>query len=305
MSLIAVSENATFLIREAGRPVAVTRVARPGYLTDAAAFESEVAWVTALSDAGVVRVPQGVATTAGPAVAVIQDDRGVRWSCVTYSYATGDILEDITDPVPYYRQIGRTTAMLHDHAVVWSRPGWFRRHSWELSDMVGPTCRWGRWEEAGLGRAERTVLAAAQTAALDAMAEAPRSAQDWGLIHADLRPSNILVDEDDQLTVIDFDDCGSTWFLYDFASALTFMEHTDDAPTMAKEWVDGYAEVRPLSRADERLGCALSMIRRLQMLGWTTTHREDALPPALWLAQREGTVAVAQSYLRSATWLLD
>ncbi len=42
----------------------------------------------------------------------------------------------------------------------------------------------------------------------------------WGLIHADLRPSNIMIDGAD-LTVIDFDDCGFTWFLDDFASALT------------------------------------------------------------------------------------
>ncbi|GHS86054.1 hypothetical protein AGMMS50218_05120 [Actinomycetota bacterium] len=47
------------------------------------------------------------------------------------------------------------------------------------------------------------------------------------------------------------------------------------------------------------------MIRRLQMLGWTTTHREDALPPELWAAQVPGTVEVARRYLRSGTWLLD
>lgn len=106
------------------------------------------------------------------------------------------------------------------------------------------------------------------------------------------------------LTVIDFDDCGHTWFQYDFAAALSFLEHTPEAPTMAVEWLAGYTSVRPLARDAVELGCALSMVRRLQMLGWTTTHRADALPPDLWSAQVPGTLDVAESYLRNPTWLL-
>ena len=43
VTLITVSENATFLVREHGRPVAVTRVARPGYMADPAAFAERIA----------------------------------------------------------------------------------------------------------------------------------------------------------------------------------------------------------------------------------------------------------------------
>lgn len=109
----------------------------------------------------------------------------------------------------------------------------------------------------------------------------------------------------DVLTVIDFDDCGYGWFAYDFAAALTFMEHVPYADAMAKEWLSGYSQVRPLDVLDEERACALSMLRRLQMLGWTTTHREDALPPELWSAQRSGTVEVAEKYLRRPTWLVS
>ena len=305
VDLITVSENATFLVAIGGIPVAVTRVARPGYMASSAEFESEVAWVAALASSDYVRVPRGIATVDGTYVAVIVDDQGGRWSCVSYSYVEGSILEDFTDPVPFYREIGRTTAHLHDHAGSWAPPPGFRRHSWSTADMVGPTCRWGRWQDVRFTAAERRLLESAERSALATVADAPRTPADWGLIHADLRPSNIMIDDDGTLTVIDFDDCGYSWYLYDFASALSFMEHVNDAPTMAKEWVEGYSEVRPLSRADEQLACALSMIRRLQMLGWTTTHREDALPPALWTAQKDGTLAVAETFTRSPTWLID
>ncbi|NTW40396.1 MAG: phosphotransferase [Cellulomonadaceae bacterium] len=303
ITLITVSENATFLVRVEGEPYAVTRVARPGYMTGTDAFESEVAWVQSISRAGIATVPHGLPTLDGQFVAQVRDATGTTWTCVSFAFVPGRILEDVSDPVPHYRGIGRTTALLHDHAQRWREPAGFVRHSWELTDMVGPTARWGRWEDAGLEPTEVAVLAAAQAKALAVLADAPRTPDAWGLIHADLRPSNILVDGD-RLTVIDFDDSGYTWFLYDFASALSFMEHVDDAPTMAQEWVAGYADIRPLTRGDLEIACALSMIRRLQMLGWTTTHREDALPAELWAAQTVGTVTVAQRYLRSATWLL-
>jgi len=83
------------------------------------------------------------------------------------------------------------------------------------------------------------------------------------------------------------------------------MEHVADADTMAAHWIEGYTQVRPLTSAELRLGCDLSMILRLQMLGRTTTHRDDALPPALWSAQKSGTLEVAQRYLLSTTWLID
>lgn len=304
VTLITVSENATFLVREHGRPVAVTRVARPGYMADPAAFESEVAWVAALGADGAAEVPTGLRSRQGTYAVDVSAQDGHRWTCVTFGYVPGSILEDIADPVPYYAQIGRTTAELHEHAAAWVPPTGFTRHSWELADMVGPGARWGRWEDADLDDGALALLGRAQRAALDALADVPRTPAHRGLIHADLRPSNIMIDGD-VLTVIDFDDCGYGWFAYDFASALTFMEHVPYADAMAKEWLAGYAEVRPLDVLDVRRACALSMVRRLQMLGWTTTHREDALPPELWAAQPEGTVQVAEAYLRRPTWLVD
>ncbi|WP_369370068.1 phosphotransferase enzyme family protein [Promicromonospora sp. Populi] len=312
MRLITVSENATFLVTADGVPVAVVRVARPGYLAGADAFESEVAWVAALAADGVCQVPDALRTRSDTFCAALTDEAGTVWWCVAYGFVAGRILEDIfseadagdaVDPTSYYREIGAINARLHEHALSWTPPAGFARHSWDVPDMLGPTARWGRWEDAVDG-AERGLLEEAQAAALAVVGQAPRDDAAWGLVHADLRPSNIMINGD-QLTVIDFDDCGHTWFQYDFAAALTFLEHTPEAPTMALEWLAGYTSVRPLARDAVELGCALSMVRRLQMLGWTTTHRADALPPDLWSAQVPGTIAVAQAYLRNPTWLLD
>ncbi|WP_129786201.1 phosphotransferase enzyme family protein [Promicromonospora panici] len=314
MRLITVSENATFLVSVDEAPAAVVRVARPGYLAGADAFESEVAWVAALAADGVCQVPAALRTGNGTFCAALADEAGTDWWCVAYGYVAGQILEDLfgdadagpdaAEPTSYYREIGAINARLHEHALRWTPPAGFARHSWDVPDMLGPTARWGRWEDAVEGGAERELLVRAQAAALAVVRQAPRDPAAWGLVHADLRPSNIMI-SGDRLTVIDFDDCGHTWFQYDFAAALSFLEHTPEAPTMALEWLAGYTSVRPPAREAVELGCALSMVRRLQMLGWTTTHREDALPPDLWSAQVPGTLAVAESYLRNPTWLLD
>ena len=86
---------------------------------------------------------------------------------------------------------------------------------------------------------------------------------------------------------------------------LTFVEHLPDAPGMATEWLVGDEQVRPLTAEDLHRACALSMVRRLQMLGRTTTHRQDARLPELWAEQASGTLDVAQRYLRRRTWLIS
>ena len=47
----------------------------------------------------------------------------------------------------------------------------------------------------------------------------------------------------DQTYVIDFDDCGFGWFLYDFGAAVSFFEHDPRGPRADRAWVEGYRRV--------------------------------------------------------------
>ncbi|MDN6683833.1 MAG: hypothetical protein L0K89_03810, partial [Bifidobacterium crudilactis] len=72
-----------------------------------------------------------------------------------------------------------------------------------------------------------------------------------------------------------------------------------------RSWVKGYEQVAGAFSQDQfEVMSALSMIRRLQMLGWTTNHREDALPEELATTQASGSVLCAQRYLADSRWLL-
>ena len=93
--------------------------------------------------------------------------------------------------------------------------------------------------------------------------------------------------------------------MYDFAAALTFVEHKPYAPAMAQRWVEGYRSVGKLNDSSLDLACALSMLRRLQMIGWSRNHYRDALPDGLLDEQVPGTKVVAERYLENPRWLFE
>ena len=78
-------------------------------------------------------------------------------------------------------------------------------------------------------------------------------AERFGLVHADLRLANLLVDGR-HLRIIDFDDCGFSWFMYDFATAVSFIEHEPMVPQLLRAWCSRLSaeprRCRPRMRAE-------------------------------------------------------
>ena len=70
-----------------------------------------------------------------------------------------------------------------------------------------------------------------------------------GLIHADLHLGNVLFSRDDA-RVIDFDDCGFGYWLYDIAVSLWELRHRDDYGQFRAALIEGYARHRPPPCAD-------------------------------------------------------
>jgi Ser/Thr protein kinase RdoA (MazF antagonist) len=305
IQLITVSENATFVLKLDGKEEGVVRVSQPGYVGGPQAVASEILWLNALHDIDGVRLINPVPTVRGTFVTTIHDTSGIGWTVVSTKFVSGEVLEDLDNPAPYYETIGSWAALFHEQSRHWKPPYGFQRFNWDLSNMVGPSPRWGRWESANLNDAGRDTCEKALWKAMDVVMKVPRTNETWGLIHADLRPSNVIRAEDGELTIIDFDDAGYSWYLYDYASSLSFIEHESYAPELAQAWVRGYERQAGRFSADElETMSALSMIRRLQMLGWTTNHREDALPDGLAAAQAPGSVECARRYLEDSLWLL-
>ena len=305
LRLVTVAENATFSVLVDERPYAMLRVCQPGYVGDSLAVASEVSWVQALVGVAGVHVVEPLPMASGFYVADVRDESGFTWSCVCTRFVPGLTLEHAADPSRYYRTVGEYAARLHEQARRWCPPQGFTRFSWDIDAMAGENPRWGSWRDAQITGSDAFLFERAAWTAREVVARTGRTSANWGLIHADMQLSNIVLGPDGELTIIDFDDCGYSWYLYDFAAALTFVEHKPYAPALAQRWAEGYNSVSPLSDADIDLACALSMLRRLQMIGWTRNHYRDALPEGLLDEQIPGTRVCAYRYLENPRWLFE
>src|SRR5699024_1892176 len=94
-----------------------------------------------------------------------------------------------------------------------------------------------------------------------------KSKERFSLIHADLRLANLLIRRN-QISVIDFDDCGFGWYLFDVGASLSFIEHHDYVPDLIDAWLKGYRKVRECSQAEEKEIPNVMMMRRLQHIAW-------------------------------------
>jgi Ser/Thr protein kinase RdoA (MazF antagonist) len=118
----------------------------------------------------------------------------------------------------------------------------------------------------------------------------------YGLVHADLRLANLLV-HGDETYVIDFDDCGWSWFLYDFGAAVSFFEHDPRIPELSDAWVRGYRTVRHLPAEDEAEIPTFVMMRRLLLVAWIGSHSGTDLARSMGAEYTAGSLDLAEGYL--------
>ena len=301
LRLVNVSENHTYRVDDPtmGRSYAL-RLHRPGYHS-AEAIASELMWIDALRADGVVDSVVAVAAEDGRRVTFAELPDVEGRNVVLFEWAEGAPPDpDAADPLPGYRTLGRIAARMHGHARGWHRPAAFTRFAWDFEHTLGGTGHWGRWQD-GVG-VEGDTLALFQRTVdtierrLAAYGTGPER---FGLCHSDQRLANLLEDGD-HIRVIDFDDCGFGWFMYDFATTVSFFEEHPRVPEFKAAWLEGYREVAPLAAEDEAELDTFVMLRRLLLVTWIGSHYAFATE-----AQELGegftvdTIPLAEAYLAS------
>ena len=296
VTMINHSENTTYRIDDPGGGApTILRVHREAYHTRNA-IACELAWMAALrAEAGVV-TPTPIPGVDG---ALIQDvsARGLNpRHCVLFEFLEGEEPSEDELIGPFHR-LGEVSGRIHRHSESWPRGPDFERLHWDFAHMLGDRPYWGDWragpalDPARLALLER--LAEVIGRRLAAYGKAPER---FGLVHADLRLANLLIHEG-ETRVIDFDDSGLSWFLYDLATALSFIEEREDVPDLVRAWVEGYRTVRPLSAADEAEIPTFLMLRRMVILAWIGSHSETDLAQELGPEYTAGTCRLAERYL--------
>lgn len=298
LELLTFSENAVFRASFADHEPVVVRLHSIGYHSKAA-VDSEMMWLLALGRDTDLTVSVPVPTPSGEYVVTATHPEFAPRHAAVFTVLPGTApAED--NLVPDYRMLGHTTARLHVHAETWTPPPGFVRLAWDLDGAFGPQPNWGSWRAGPRVQPQQIpVLQAAEDLIRARLTEYGQGRDRYGLIHSDLRLANVLAD-DGAVAVIDFDDCGFGWLLYDLASAMTFIEDDPLTPALIDSWLSGYTEVRALSEQDLAIIPTLIMMRRMVILAWLGSRPGTEV----WLQQEPGyaafTVEMANLYLDSA-----
>ena len=271
--LIRNRENAVFEIALPGGPAAL-RLHRPGYQSQGS-IASELWWQSALAAEGLA-VPTALPTLAGDLVAQLAQGRLA--SCI--AWAKGDAIGEGGVPLTQsmarqcalHADLGQMLAEMHTLTDGMTLPANFTRHRWDLDGLLGETPFWDRfWEHPGLTQHQAAMLKAARSQLHADFTSYIARGADIGLIHADVLRENVL-DDDGALTLIDFDDCGIGFRLYDLGTALSQNLTEPHLPQIADALISGYSRLRPLSTQDIGLVAGFTLLRTLASVGWTMSR---------------------------------
>ncbi|PVA09092.1 aminoglycoside phosphotransferase [Pelagivirga sediminicola] len=293
---INVSENTTYRVDAPGRR-AILRIHRAGYHSRAA-ITSELDWIAALDRDRAIAVP---GMHPGRDGQLIQSARiagqGPRRRMVLFDFVPGRHPEEGGDLAPGFEQLGAIAARCHIHARGWRRPAGFERPAWDLEAVFGPAAPWGDWRAAPhVTPGIRDLLEEVQERLEARLARFGRGAGRYGLIHSDMRLANVLIGPEGP-RLIDFDDCGFGWFLYDFAAAVSFVEDDPRLPALKAAWLRGYERICPLAPEDKAEMDSFIMLRRMALLAWIGSRRDAPEPQSLAPHFARGTEGLARRWL--------
>jgi Ser/Thr protein kinase RdoA (MazF antagonist) len=298
IALLNVSENATFGLHDplSARDL-VLRVHRIGY-SSAEEIRSELAWINALRRDAIIDTAAPLRGKNGEFVQTLTSPSGrASRHAVAFERLPGKEPDCARDTERWFERLGELNAKMHRHAKSWSLPDGFCRKRWDVDAMVGPNGYWGSWRAAlGLDTAGTAVLEQAVVLIRERLARFGMGVERFGLVHADLRLANLLADGA-QLRIIDFDDCGFSWFVYDFATAVSFIEHEPSVPGLLQAWLAGYRRIEPLSHEDAGEIPTFIVLRRILLTAWLASHTEVPFARQFGAAYTAGTVRLAQRLL--------
>jgi Ser/Thr protein kinase RdoA (MazF antagonist) len=278
------------------------RVHRHGYHSKEA-IQSEMQWMAYLASQGVM-VPQPLVNRQQQFLSEVSHGGSVYITDLL-TWLDGAQLGNSTDPLPFSKtelqqiffNLGKTMARLHDVSDAWEIPQGFKRHAWDRDGFVGEKAFWGNfWDVGDIGENDRQLLHLAREKAGAELKALRGAGADYGLIHADFVRQNILV-VGTNVRVIDFDDSGFGFRMYDFATALVKNRDEPHYAAIKSSLFDGYRSLRQLSQLDEHSLDLFLILRDFAYLGWMDARRGEPGVEQRMPGIRAATLAAAQTFL--------
>ena len=248
------------------------RLHRPGDLTDAE-LASELMWMAALVAAG-TKLPQPVPALDGEFWVKLDGTviDVLAWLDAEPFGKDGKLCAR-GDHTAIAAELGRSLAGIHRHSDAWTPPRDFVRPCWDEEGLLGEAPLWGRfWENPALSPDEADLMSRVRSLVRAELVEiAPEL--DYGLIHADAVPENVLVGEN-AVNIIDFDDGGYGYRLFDLATTMNYLDKYSPNGRLSESFLDAYIETRSI---DQRPLPLFQLLRSLTYVGWITPRMNEGV----------------------------
>ncbi len=298
--LLKFSENLTYLLKGAsGQSDYVLRLNRPDYHKKDELL-GELLWMEQLNKDTELKLAGIIPGLDGNLIqSIVFQTKGFECSCVMFEFLPGHSLRNLTgeELLHYMQEIGSITAILHNHAVRWKESRTLKRFSWDFEDLIGRSSRWGDYSEMKLLTPyQKNSCKRALKVIKERLKRYGKDSGRYGLIHSDLNINNILA-EGETVYILDFDDCGFGWFLYDLSTSV--LEYFDGLlEQTVKAWLKGYGRYRILSREEEDEIETFIILRKIVRIGWIATHITNDTVKGVGTDYYEKTAVLAEQYCR-------
>ena len=176
-------------------------------------IRGEVDWINYLADNG-APAARAILSQQGSLVEPLDDGHGEQFLCTAFVHAPGGHVrgDKVTDRLNY--NYGRLLGKMHRLAKSYqvSNPAW-ARYTWDSPQNSTGEAHMPAREALALQK----YLQVHQY-----LRGLPVDSESYGMIHQDAHPGNFFADEQDNLTLFDFDDCVFGHFIYDIAMVLFY-----------------------------------------------------------------------------------
>ena len=266
--LLAHRENITYKVYDLKGSPFVLRFHRKNY-SDFDEIESELLWLKNLIDFG-MNVPEPILSINNRLIEKIQDQfitllewqNGLPLSII-------DKTKNNTFRSLVYSNLGEALAELHLLSDKWVKPQNFNKRNWDINGLLGNIPIWDKfWKNPELTKDQSNKLFNLKKKYYSLFIKKENDL-DYGLIHADAVRDNVLVENSGKVSLIDFDDSGYGFRLFDIATILLHYINEKDFLNIKKNIIDGYLKKRDL---DFKYLNHFILFRSFTYIGWNISR---------------------------------
>ena len=306
ISSLAYRENMTFAIDAGSQGKFALRVHQADYRTDAQ-VQSELDYMEYLNGEG-IRTPELIRTSNDQSFIIANHpDVPEPRQCDLFHWIDGAPLRklfetptrSIAETAGYYAEAGKLVAAIYNAGEKWTPPENFERLEWDAEGILGEKGHLGDFRKIKNANDEQRGLLCRLAEKLSEDITAFGKTPDrYGLSQSDLLPENLMVC-DDGLRIIDFDDSGYSWVMFDVATAFWDLTGSEYFEPCFGAFVEGFRELRELREEHLAMMPTFTLARMLSYLAHTVSRDHLAVAQEAQQMLLDGLTEAAPGYLAS------